>query len=202
MSGQPEPSGGRGVRPFDRGRRHPDLAALEDELNGLIEVINVTDEDRRKFLESRWRDQTLFMKKRVISNRSSFQWLRLVAVTGAVTVPALVSLNLGGEAGAAVRWITFVLSLLVAVATAWEQLYRFGRRWRLYRESLDQMRAEGWHFALGIGDYEKLGPDEAFIAFAERVEELLKRYSEDYMQDIAPGGTQEKPGQDQQPINK
>ncbi len=172
--------------PFWRRGEH-DLHHLRDELASVIEIMvkahDLTDADR-EFLERRWRDQTVFMKGRVILNRRSFYLLRWLAVLGAVTVPALVSLTVTGSAAAAVRWATFALSLMVAAATAWEGLFRYGRRWQLYRRSLDAMRAEGWYFAGQVGSYKGKTGREAFEAFASTVERILKDYSEDYIHGI------------------
>lgn len=170
-------------RSGDEGRR--DLRHLNDELARVIEIMvkahDLTEADR-EFLELRWRDQTVFMKDRVIRNRRSFYLLRWLAVVGAVAIPALVSLTVTGSAAAGIRWATFTLSLVVAVATAWETLFRYGRRWRLYRRSLDRMRAEGWAFAAQIGSYKGKKGKEALEAFASTVEGILRDYSEDYIQ--------------------
>jgi len=50
-------------------------------------------------------------------------------VFSAITVPSLVGLNLSGTGGVIVRWITFALSLVAAVSTAFLTLYRLGDRW-------------------------------------------------------------------------
>jgi len=185
--------GHRGEQPrsdkHDRGG-HRVVRDLIDEMNALIAGLDL-DPNQQRFMEYRWRDQTAFFRGRVQENRKYFYWLRMVAVVGAVTVPALVGLNVAGSAARGVKWSAFGLSLLVAIVTAWEQLFRFGQRWRLYRQALDAMRAEAWRFAQLLPPYsgKKHGePDNAhrslFPLFAEKVEAIVKEFGEEYVEDV------------------
>ena len=140
--------------------------------------------EQEEFVRRRWQAQTLFMKGRVILNRRSFYLLRWPAVLGAVVAPSLVGLTLGG-ASQAIRWATFGITLVVAITTAWESVFRYGRRWRLYRQALDAMRAEGWAFAAGLDQYKGRDKgDESFRIFGEAVQRILRQSGEEYVHGV------------------
>ena len=78
--------------------------------------------------------------------RTRYYALRLTTVVGAVIVPALVSINALGGAETAITWLTFAVSLVVAVSAAVEGFFRFGDRWRHYRSLVEELKSEGWDF--------------------------------------------------------
>ena len=78
--------------------------------------------------------------------RTRYYALRLTTVVGAVIVPALVSINAVGGTRGRVTWLTFAVSLVVAVSAAVEGFFRFGDRWRHYRSLVEELKSEGWDF--------------------------------------------------------
>src|SRR5262245_65146792 len=119
----PRPAATRG--PFDQAWLRTDLAAL-------VESFRLAPEQDH-FLRSRWLENVLWMEAAAQRTRTRYYALRLITVVGAVIVPALVSINAVGGAEAAITWLTFAVSLVVAVSAAVEGFFRFGGRWRHYR---------------------------------------------------------------------
>lgn len=119
--------------------------------------------------------------------RSRYYGLRLVTVVGAVIVPALVSINAVGETQVVVTWLTFAISLVVAVSAAVEGFFRFGERWRHYRSLVEELKAEGWSFHELSGPYreEDARHGSAFPTFVDRVSDLLSRETQTYISEIA-----------------
>jgi hypothetical protein len=66
---------------------------LKEEMGSLIDSLDLPDMSR-KFLRSRWLDQVLWMEKKSASAQKWYYLLRLIAIIGGVTIPALVSLNI------------------------------------------------------------------------------------------------------------
>jgi hypothetical protein len=119
--------------------------------------------------------------------RTCYYTLRLITVVGAVIVPALVSINAVGGAETAITWLTFALSLVVAVSAAIEGFLRYGERWRHYRGLVEELKWEGWDLYELSGAYRMAGAthETAFPVFVERVNDVLRRETRTYIAEIA-----------------
>ena len=144
-------------------------------------------EGQRHFLSSRWLENVLWMESAAQRTRKRYYGLRLVTVVGAVIVPSLVSINAVGGAEAAITWLTFVVSLVVALSAAVEGFFRFGDRWRHYRSLVEELKLEGWAFHELSGPYRVEGATQAtaFPVFVDRVNALLARETQTYISQIA-----------------
>lgn len=91
------------------------------------------------------------MEHYAVRCQSFYRRLRLVAILGGVAIPALVGLNVGGQARETVRWLTFALGLAIAAATAVEEFFGFGDLWRRYRCDVDELKRQGWEFFQSAG---------------------------------------------------
>jgi hypothetical protein len=156
------------------------------DLNSMVEAMDLTDLNKQ-FLRSRWLDQVLWMERRSVKGQTWYYIFRLTAIIGGIIVPALVSLNLKSQpASSIIGWITFAISLLVAMATAIEELFQFGERWRHYRHTAEQLRIEGWRFFQLSGPYHQYTSHaDAFADFTGRVEEILKHEVDIYITEVA-----------------
>jgi hypothetical protein len=144
--------------------------ALKQDLGALIDAIELPDLQKR-FLRLRWLDQMLWAERRAGEARNRYYALRMLAIVGGVIVPALVSLNLQA---APVGWITFALSLAVAISLAVESFFRWGERWTHYRRMAELLKSEGWMFFQLAGPYREPGTHAAaYPEFAKRVEAVV-----------------------------
>ena len=157
---------------------------LENDFGGLIEALELPDLQKH-FLRSRWLEHGLWMEGKAESARDWYYRLRLTTIVGGVIIPALVSLRFDGDVAAAVGWITFIISLLVAISAAVEEFFHYGERWRHYRESVELLKNEGWQFFQLSGPYRRFGshPD-AYRAFAARVEEINRLDVQTYVTEV------------------
>ena len=167
-------------------RKGSETAKLERDLGKLIDSIDLPDH-QKQFLRSRWLDQVLWMERAAGRARLRYYTLRLFTVLGAVVIPAMLSLNLTGDAETAVKWTTFAISLLVAASAAIDGFFHFGTRWRHYRRTVERLKSEGWSFAELSGPYHRpnAAHREAFPDFVSRVEQTLGQEVEDYVEGIA-----------------
>jgi hypothetical protein len=163
-----------------------ETARLERRLGKLIDSIDLPDQ-QEQFLRSRWLDQVLWMERAAGRARRRYYTLRLFTVLGAVVIPALLSLNLTGDAETAVDWATFAISLLVAASAAIDGFFHFGTRWRHYRATVERLQSEGWSFAELSGHYNRPNAAhlEVFPDFVSRVEQTLGQEVEDYVEGVA-----------------
>ena len=164
----------------------------------MLESLPLTDL-QKQFVRARWLDQLQWLGAQAGSNRRRYYTLRTLAIAGGVIVPALVSLDVRGEVAPAVSWITFALSLVVALATALEGFFRHGDRWRNYRRTTEALKSQGWQFFQLAGPYAAF-PDHsaAHATFAADVEAIINHDVETYITRIAveqkPGGAGEDSG--------
>jgi hypothetical protein len=140
---------------------------------------------QKHFLRSRWLDQVVWMEGRTDDARNRYYALRLTAIIGGVIVPALVSLNMNSQVAGIVHWLTFGLSLLVAISVAVEEFFHYGERWRHYRRNVEGLKIAGWQYFQLSGPYhEYKSHAEAYTAFVDQVEAIIQRDVEVYITEV------------------
>ncbi len=157
---------------------------LKKDLGALIEALDLSDLQKH-FLHTRWLDQVLWIEGKADRAREWYYRLRLTTIIGGVIIPALVSLNFATEDDVVVGWITFSLSLVVAISAAVEEFFHYGERWRHYRQTVEALKGEGWQFFQLSGPYRRhKSHAEAYRAFAARVENINRLDVEAYVTDV------------------
>ena len=169
------------------------LDFIKTDIGALIDALELPDLNKH-FLRSRWLDQVLYTEKRAIQTQKQYNTFRMMTIIGGVTIPALVSLSVLGESAQRyLQYLTFAISLIVAVSSAVEGFFRFGDRWRHYRETAELQKIEGWQFFQLSGPYRRFNKHvDAYHLFASRVEEIIRRDVAVYVAQV----TQERKEQD------
>ena len=174
-----------------------DQVPLKADLDQLIAQLRLS-ELRRQFLRSRWLDQLVWVEGRATHNRDRYFFWRLITIIGGVLVPALVTLQLNGSATASVTWVTFAVSLLVAISAAVEGFFRYGERYRHYRRTAELLKTEGWQFLQLTGHYRRhIAHATAYPLFASRVEDVLQQDVDAYISTVAAEPADKQPGKAQ-----
>lgn len=147
------------------------------------------------YLQERWLGQLRYLGQSARQAQRRYYSLRLVAILGGVTVPALIGLDVGGSGQGVVRWLAFGLGLLVAVAVALEEFFRFGERWRHFRQQAEVLRSEGWAFLQRSGPvYRRFDTHgEGFRAFVARAEETMRQEVGVYIAEVTRPPAEEQP---------
>ena len=167
---------------------------------GLLRVIQLLDmsEDKKEWMRDRWLDQVHWFDRRARDANRRYSALRVIAITGGVLVPALVSLN---PPDTSTLWVwdwvkpaAFVVSLMVAASVGLDGFFHYGERWRHFRRTAELLKTEGWLFIEGGGRYKQHQHradfhERFFSLFATKVEDLVRRDVEVYLTRIV----QEKP---------
>ncbi len=168
---------------------------LQEVFDKLVEGSELNDL-RKQFLRSRWMDQTLWMEGRAAQARTWYYSLRLTTILGGVIIPALVSLSLEGQPAVWLRWVVFAISLAVAVSSALEGFFRYGERWRHYRQTVETLKSEGWEFFELSGHYARYQSQaEAYPRFAGWVEEVIRHDVQLYVSQVVREKEEKQPGQ-------
>ncbi|MBW4521772.1 MAG: DUF4231 domain-containing protein [Scytolyngbya sp. HA4215-MV1] len=176
---------------------------LKKEYNAIFDVLEIT-ELQKKYLQSRWLDQILWMEGRAGRSQTWYKRLRLTTIIGGVIIPILISLtppNNPRIAGA-IRYTTISLGAIVAVSSAVEEFFNYGERWRHYRRSAESLKIQGWQFFQLSGlyaDYVAEGHRQAFNLFATQVEEIIQKDVEAYSTQVAQAPHQKADSQSQSP---
>ncbi len=154
-------------------------------LESTLAKITLTDL-QRDLLRLQWLDTLGWMDRKASKCWAAYVSLRLIAIVGAVFIPALVAITPTTGGGQAVRIATFTVSLGVALATALESFFRPGERWRHYRRTTEALRIEGMHYLMLSGPYADAGTHErAFGGFAGRLNEILSAEVDVYLTRVA-----------------
>jgi hypothetical protein len=158
---------------------------MRQEFEAIIDGLNL-QEIQKEYLSKRWLDQVIWFDGKAGHNQRRYYMLRLLTIVGGVVVPAIVSLNVRqANVTAALAWVTFSVSLVVALAAALEGFFRFGERWRTFRRTAEVLKAHGWQFFELAGPY--AAPDHAtvFPIFAAQVETLVQQDVQAYIAAMA-----------------
>jgi hypothetical protein len=158
---------------------------LKSELGGLVEGLGL-DSRQETFWRARWLDQVVWLEGKAKQCQQRYYALRLMAIVGGLTVPALVSLNVRqGSVASTIAWTTFAVSLLVAIAVSVEGFFRYGERWRHYRRTAELLKGHGWQFYELAGPYAAYADHgTAFRPFATAVEGLIAEDVEVYIKQV------------------
>jgi hypothetical protein len=157
------------------------------EVEALIEALDDLTPTQRQLLKARWAAQVRWTAAAAKRAQRRYYRLRVLMVVGAVVVPALVGLNVRGGFATGLLWVTFALGLVLGCATAIDQFFDFGERWRHYRRTSERLKAEGWLYLALAGEYESASNHSAaFPRFSARVEDLLREDVDSFVTLVTP----------------
>ena len=156
------------------------------DLDGIVAELGLNDL-QRAFLRLRCLDQITWLEGRARTSQRRYIRLKMIAIVGGVTVPTLVGVQLGNPTvQSGIQWLTLVLGLAVAIATAFEGFFKFGDRWRLYRRTAELLKSEVWQYVQLAGPYARQGGHEkGYSRFAARVEMILGSDIDEYLSRVA-----------------
>jgi len=160
---------------------------LKQQMQALIDQTDLSDL-QKQFMKNRWLDQLLWLEGRATQSRNWYYRLRLLTIIGGVIVPALVGLNLADNENIkqVLGWCAFGISQVVAISASVEEFFHYGERYRQYRSTAEMMKSEGWEFLQLSGRYEeKDNHVDSYSLFASRIETLIQKDVEGYINQLA-----------------
>ena len=184
-------------------RSAPATAASSDRLAALLESLDVQP-FRKEILRQRWLDQVSWMGRQARKARRRYMAIRIPVVLGGVAIPGLIAILLSaggseqtflpGVSTEAVRIVAFFVSLGVAALAAYEDVMKFGERWRHYRRTAELLKTLGWQYLTLSGQFRRYRTHEdGFTAFTERVEDVLNQDVEGYLSAVTAEGGDKRP---------
>ena len=142
---------------------------LRKDNNDLIDSFQL-GEEQRHFLRSRWLEYVLWMEGPHNGRETGTTYSESPRLS-APSSSRQSSASTPSGRGNGRHWLTFAISLVVAVSAAVEGFFQFGARWRHYRSLVEDLKAEGWAFHELIGPYKAKDATHStgFPIFVERV---------------------------------
>jgi hypothetical protein len=171
--------------PIGRGKSDESyIEWLKSDLGSLIDELELEDLQKRT-LRSRWLDQVVWMEGRANHARNWYYGLRLTSIIGGILIPVSVTASKTDSLGW-FSWVATGLGLVVATASAVEEFFHYGDRWRHYRNTVELLKIEGWQLFQLSGPYRHYESHaDAHKKFADRVEDIICCDVETYISKIA-----------------
>jgi len=126
------------------------------------------------YLNGRWQQQRDYYSKQSARNKRWHQTLLLFSTIGALVVPVLLNI------AEIPKWVPTILSVLVSVALALDNVYHYGDNWRSFRQTLEALKQERIFFETGIDPY--ADTRTAFPLFVEKCEEIMRGEGTSYFE--------------------
>jgi hypothetical protein len=109
------------------------------------------------------------------ANSALFTAVSLVVVAGGFATSGITA-AVGSSKSSVATWVVFAIGLLVALAGALAQLFRFGVKANERRTLAVTLREEGWNFVYEVGDF--ADDASALGKFRTRVDEIQRRIAD------------------------
>jgi hypothetical protein len=160
------------------------------ELQALVSALKLSDPKMNEYINARWLKYVQWWDSRSRRAKRCHQWLRAVVVVSGASIPALVGLRELQQLQS-VAWLfaiaAIVVSLVVAICTGLESVFRCGEIWREKRMATELIVSEGFSFLQLTGTYANSKTHhDGFKLFAQNVEEMIRREIKDYVVATSP----------------
>jgi uncharacterized protein DUF4231 len=143
-----------------------------DTINDLQEEPRFQSRSERDvniYILDRVQDKINIYYKKAHQNRFFHLFLSVLIAICAAVVPVLINLDVGFHN------LATLLSVLVTIAVALQEIFRFREHWRNYNLIETSLRREEMLFSMSAGDYAKLKkPGKRLDWFVQRVEGLIE----------------------------
>jgi hypothetical protein len=153
----------------------------QGKLKSSIENLKLSSE-QKAFLTDRLLDQWFWMEGRAATFQSRYYCHRVIAIAGGAMIPALAAF---AKEYPDLTWAVVVLGVIVALASALEEFFKNGERWRHYRGVVEALKREWWRYYELFGPYAGKDHAAAFPDLAKTVEDLLAADVDAYIKMMA-----------------
>ena len=127
------------------------------------------EEDKfKKYLKERYEDEISWYDIRSSKNKRYYQWFQWAAIIISASLPAQVVL-----VPEKFKWITVIVSIVLAIATTALKTFKFEENWINYRTIAETLKKEKHYYDAGAIEYDTAEDRERL--FVERVEALISR---------------------------
>jgi Protein of unknown function (DUF4231) len=149
-----------------------------------LATIELT-ETQKSILHERYTRLLQSIHRRTVLFSFYFHTSRFIVTVGSLLVPALLSIQTGGDI---LYWIVWACSLLVTTSNGVITLFKIDKKYFLLHTIYEQLKSEGWQFLELTGKYSGYNTPSTppthqnqFIFFCAAVEKIrIKQIKEEY----------------------
>jgi hypothetical protein len=134
---------------------------------------SMQDSKVERYLNGRWQSQIAYYSKRSKAYKFWHQIFLFMSAVGAIIVPVLLNIPIS-------RWVSTVISILVSIALALDNVFHFGDNWQSFRQALEALRRERVYFENEIKPY--VDSQTAFSLFVQRCEGIMNVEGKGYFE--------------------
>lgn len=131
-----------------------------------------------EYITTRYEPQILWYNKKANYNHRMYQLYQSTIIIGATVMPVL-SANLVGQ----YRWISVVVSSLLAILIGLLNLFKYQEKWIRHRAFCEKLKRERFYLESGAQEYITLPEAEKLKRFVERVEQLIESEQSDWVKE-------------------
>lgn len=125
--------------------------------------------DEKEYLENRLEDQRKYYSINSSKSKRYYYRFKSAEISIAVIIPFLTGYISENEV---IKYIIGLLSVLLALLTGLEVLYKFHDKWITYRSTAESLLQEKYMFLAKAGPYKE---DHSIAVLTERVESILAK---------------------------
>ena len=125
------------------------------------------EEEFEEYLKERYEPEVSWYDNTSAQNKRYYQWLQWTVIIISASVPALI------VSIPAWKWITVILSIVLAIATTALKTFKFQENWVNYRTIAESLKKEKHYYDAEAGEY-ATARDKRQL-FVEIVEALISR---------------------------
>ncbi|MCA9903170.1 MAG: DUF4231 domain-containing protein [Anaerolineae bacterium] len=130
-------------------------------------------EERQKYYMDQARQQQEYHSQKAKGYKQSYQFLQVIIVVGALIVPVLLATS------SIPQIVPVVVSILVAIATGLENVFKNGEKWVSFRRTSELIKREQRMYFARAAEYATSNP---FDVFVQRVEVVLSEQNQTFVQ--------------------
>ena len=120
------------------------------------------------YLKERYNDQMEWYASKARFNKSRYQNIQILIIIFSVITPVLIGFNYE-----IFRYISIILTILIAIFSGALKLYKYNENWMNYRTTRENLKKEKYYYDFKINEYSLVNdPEELFV---KRVEGLISR---------------------------
>jgi len=152
-----------------------------------FEGFNRLSEKEKWYIENRLIDQFNWYDEKSVLNQKWFKRLKATEyiVTGLIVLSSTLSTTWSPA-----RYITVLLSTILAIISGIQTLNKYQENWLEYRTTAETLKHELFLYLSKAGPYKGLSNEEAFQKLVERVESLISEENTEWRMYIQKTGTQ------------
>jgi len=152
-----------------------------------FEGFNRLSEKEKWYIENRLIDQFNWYDRKSVLNQRRFKCLKTIEyiITGLIVFFSTLSASWSFA-----RYITILLSIILAIISSLQSLNKYQENWLEYRTTAETLKHELFLYLSHAGPYKGLSNEEAFQKLVERVESLISEENTEWRMYIQRTSTQ------------